>query len=90
MKLIRLASPILLSVLIAAPAFAWGPRAKLAIVETAARVFSQEGRAPLASLSGPLRAGASESADTVKALMSGVERDPIDAVASGQGSLQGS
>ncbi|MBI4556582.1 MAG: hypothetical protein HY706_03280 [Candidatus Hydrogenedentes bacterium] len=62
------------------PGWAWGPRAQLAVVLTAARMTSKEANIPLVNLERDLRNGASVSSETVRVQYPDAERDPAGAI----------
>jgi tetratricopeptide (TPR) repeat protein len=65
---------------IAGPAGAWGPRAQISIVDTAARVISQGGSIPLKNLGNQVRDGAALPSSDVQALIPLAQTDPIGAI----------
>ena len=66
----------------AVPAMAWGPKANVAIVSTAARLISKESGVPLANLEKDIRSGAEASSGEIDALISGAGVNPVGAIES--------
>lgn len=64
----------------ALPAAAWGPRAEVAIVGTAAHVISQDGAVRLSNLEKDIKAGASVSHEMAVKLCPAIEGDPLGAI----------
>lgn len=66
----------------AVPALAWGPKANVAIVTTAARIISKDTGVPLANLEKDIRDGAGASMEEIEAFMPVAETNPVGAVQS--------
>ena len=64
------------------PAFAWGPKASVAIVSTASRLISKESGVPLANLDKDVRRGAGTSQSEIANLISGADINPVNAIES--------
>ncbi len=79
---IKLVPVVVLAVLAAFPAAAWGPRSQAAIVSTAMNLLSKNGDAPLYRLAGEIRAGAAVSTSEVELSYSDLADSPLQAVES--------
>ncbi|HIJ66156.1 MAG TPA: hypothetical protein HPP77_09425, partial [Candidatus Hydrogenedentes bacterium] len=84
---VRLAA-VLAVVVPAATAGAWGPRARLAIVDTATHILAREERIPLNNLERSILDGASVPAGALTTLCPHAETDPIRAIEAEMGLLQ--
>lgn len=74
------AAALLMAVIAAAPAGAWGPRTQSAIVTTAANLLSKSGEAPLQKLDIHIRAGAAAPSSEIEARYPGFAANPAGAV----------
>ena len=78
----RVVLRVLLLVAMAMPAFAWGPKAQLAIVTTSLSLMTKEGNFPVSSLTDEFQAGALSSVQQLNALYPDLPHSPVDAVES--------
>jgi len=78
----RLLAVGLLLAAVSAPAFAWGPRAQVSIVTTAARVLFEQNNIPLVNLERDIRRGASASEQEVEAVAPGAGANLEEAIES--------
>jgi len=66
----------------AGPALAWGPKGDVAVVTTAARVLSRDGRVPLAKQLEEIRQGASVGRDVLEEMFPLMSAHPVTAIES--------
>ncbi len=73
---------VVLALLAALPAAAWGPRGQAAIVSTAMNLLSKNGDVPLVRLSAEIKAGAAISMSELEASYPDLSNNPLQAVES--------
>jgi len=78
-KAFHLSLAAVLAVVFAAPAAAWGPKTRVAVVTMATRLVSREG-IPLTKLEKDVRQGAEISADGRAAILPSADRNPVLAI----------
>ncbi len=71
---------LLICLLLATPAFAWGPRSQQVIVTTALQLVSREQNLPLNRLQSDIQAGAALSPPMIEALYPDLLSDPLRAI----------
>jgi hypothetical protein len=78
----KIVTVVLLALLAAFPAAAWGPRGQAAIVSTAMNLLSKNGDAPLSRLAGDIKAGAAVSMSEIELSYPDLATSPLQAVES--------
>ncbi|MDZ4858123.1 MAG: hypothetical protein SGI88_04010 [Candidatus Hydrogenedentes bacterium] len=79
-RAVLITTMVLMTVSAAAPAFAWGPKTRVSIVTTAARVVSRDSGANLAKLERDIRAGAAVSPSELVAIIPAGAANPLSAI----------
>ena len=78
----QLSLAVVLALLAAFPAAAWGPRGQAAIVSTAMNLLSKGGELPLVRLAGEIKEGAAVPMSELELSYPGLAANPLEAIAS--------